>query len=207
MRSPICRIFFHSFELPEYSKIHASGYISLQRYALVANRTSRHVTVWQKQLTKSKRLASRRHARCFFFICRHRRREDTKLSNDGLLRVTLLLSCLLMVPVVAFAPTTGGKWSQSIILLTGRTNGQELLAASTADIEFWNRFQACELSESEWTHTAHVCIAWVALMTTDGTIRNQCQAEKRIRHTAFKLSTPKSCIDQRRFTKLLQWRL
>ena len=34
---------------------------------------------------------------------------------------------------------------------------------SADDTQFLNRFESCELPESEWTHLAHIRVAWICL--------------------------------------------
>ena len=38
-----------------------------------------------------------------------------------------------------------------------------IASTSAEDLEFLRRFEACELPEQEWTHLAHLRIAWVCL--------------------------------------------
>ena len=47
---------------------------------------------------------------------------------------------------------------------------------SPADLEFLRRFENCEVSEGEWTHKAHVQVAWTLAMTNPAT-----SAERRLR--------------------------
>lgn len=40
-----------------------------------------------------------------------------------------------------------------------------IASISAQDLEFLRRFEACELPEREWTHLAHLRIAWICLAT------------------------------------------
>eukprot|EP00977_Amphora_coffeiformis_P022925 scaffold11843_cov152-Amphora_coffeaeformis.AAC.5 len=73
---------------------------------------------------------------------------------------------LVVPPVASFVPTKGKHPSRNHCGGTWSTPHTTLTAANHADIVFLERFERCELCESEWTHTAHVRVAWVALMTT-----------------------------------------
>lgn len=57
-------------------------------------------------------------------------------------------------------------------------------AASAEDLEFLRRFEACELPAVEWTHSAHVRIAWLCL-----NISTPESALKRVRDGILRYNT------------------
>jgi len=46
---------------------------------------------------------------------------------------------------------------------TARPDESPSVAVDAADLEFLARFEGCRLPEAEWTHLAHVRVAWVCL--------------------------------------------
>ena len=46
---------------------------------------------------------------------------------------------------------------------TARSDTPELALVTAADEHFLTRFESCELPEFEWTHLAHIRVAWICL--------------------------------------------
>lgn len=56
--------------------------------------------------------------------------------------------------------------------------------ASPDDLAFLRRFESCELPESEWTHLAHIRVAWICTR-----LQGQDEAMQRIRDGILRYNT------------------
>jgi hypothetical protein len=61
---------------------------------------------------------------------------------------------------------------------------------SPADIDLLRRFENCEVREEEWTHEAHVRVAWILLKTTPHRSAEQRLRAGILRHNTEVLGRP-----------------
>lgn len=68
--------------------------------------------------------------------------------------------------------------------VTGSTAPAESGAVHPDDLEFLTRFESCTLPESEWTHLAHIRVAWLCLQSGSAE-----EALQRVRHGILRYNT------------------
>lgn len=61
---------------------------------------------------------------------------------------------------------------------------------SPADMCFLRRFENCEVTEDEWTHEAHVHVAWILLMTNTASSAERRLCAGILRHNTEVLGRP-----------------
>ena len=66
---------------------------------------------------------------------------------------------------------------------------------SHADMRFLRRFENCEVSEDEWTHEAHVYVAWILSMANTASIAEERLRAGIMRHNAEVLGRPERYHD------------